>query len=88
MTSEGNQGSGRNPRTSEESRGPARGGLRSIGREGRGQPAEPRVPPIAFTLPGTQDWYFKTPLGKMKMKLLKDQDAAEEAKAKEKKKRK
>nr|XP_020728836.1 IQ and AAA domain-containing protein 1-like [Odocoileus virginianus texanus] len=35
-----------------------------------------------------KDWYFKTPLGKKKMKLLKDQDAAEEAKAKEKKKRK
>ncbi|OWK06579.1 hypothetical protein Celaphus_00012391 [Cervus elaphus hippelaphus] len=35
-----------------------------------------------------EDWYFKTPLGKKKMKFLKDQDAAEEAKAKEKKKRK
>ncbi|KAF4020481.1 hypothetical protein G4228_011688 [Cervus hanglu yarkandensis] len=35
-----------------------------------------------------KDWYFKTPLGKKKMKFLKDQDAAEEAKAKEKKKRK
>ncbi|KAJ1063221.1 hypothetical protein K5549_013086 [Capra hircus] len=35
-----------------------------------------------------QDWYFKTPLGKKRMKLLKDQDAAEEAKlAKEKKKK-
>lgn len=54
--------------------------------EDLGQPAEPRVPPIAFTLPATQDWYFKTPLGK-KMKLLKDQDAAEEAKAKEKKRK-
>lgn len=85
---EGNQGSGRNSRTPEEIRGPACGGLRSIGREGRGQPAEPRVRPIAFTLPATQDWYFKTPLGKKKMKFLKDQDAAEEAKAKEKKKRK
>ncbi|XP_027396071.1 IQ and AAA domain-containing protein 1-like [Bos indicus x Bos taurus] len=36
-----------------------------------------------------KDWYFKTPLGKKRMKLLKDQDAAEEAKlAKEKKKKK
>uniref|UniRef100_A0A8C6DAR3 IQ motif containing with AAA domain 1 like n=1 Tax=Moschus moschiferus TaxID=68415 RepID=A0A8C6DAR3_MOSMO len=36
-----------------------------------------------------KDWYFKTPLGKNRMKLFKDQDAAEEAKlAKEKKKRK
>ncbi|KAI4543291.1 hypothetical protein MG293_006085 [Ovis ammon polii] len=35
-----------------------------------------------------KDWYFKTPLGKKRMKLLKDQDAAEEAKlAKEKKKK-
>nr|XP_015100815.1 IQ and AAA domain-containing protein 1-like [Vicugna pacos] len=36
-----------------------------------------------------KDWYFKTPLGKRRMELSKDQDAAEQAKlAKEKKKRK
>ncbi|XP_070472926.1 IQ and AAA domain-containing protein 1-like [Equus przewalskii] len=35
-----------------------------------------------------KDWYFKTPLGKKRMKLSKDQDAEEAKLAKEKKKRK
>uniref|UniRef100_M3YBN5 IQ and AAA domain-containing protein 1-like n=1 Tax=Mustela putorius furo TaxID=9669 RepID=M3YBN5_MUSPF len=35
-----------------------------------------------------KDWYFKTPLGKRRVKLLKDQDAGEAKLAKEKKKRK
>ncbi|XP_045876049.1 IQ and AAA domain-containing protein 1-like [Meles meles] len=35
-----------------------------------------------------KDWYFKTPLGKRKVKLIKDQDAEEAKLAKEKKKRK
>nr|XP_021548477.1 IQ and AAA domain-containing protein 1-like [Neomonachus schauinslandi] len=36
----------------------------------------------------TTDWYFKTPLGKRRLKLIKDQDAEEAKLAKEKKKRK
>ncbi|XP_027945007.1 IQ and AAA domain-containing protein 1-like [Eumetopias jubatus] len=35
-----------------------------------------------------KDWYFKTPLGKRRLKLIKDQDAEEAKLAKEKKKRK
>lgn len=35
-----------------------------------------------------KDWYFKTPLGKRRMELSKDQDAAEEAKLAKEKKRK
>ncbi|XP_026334873.1 IQ and AAA domain-containing protein 1-like [Ursus arctos] len=35
-----------------------------------------------------KDWYFKTPLGKRRVKLIKDQDAEEAKLAKEKKKRK
>lgn len=44
---------------------------------------------LPFLCPQTQDWYFKTPLGKKSMKHRMDQLEAEEAKlAKEKKKRK
>lgn len=47
----------------------------------------PRALPLLC--PPTQDWYFKTPLGKKSMKHRMDQLEAEEAKlAKEKKKRK
>ncbi|XP_068405892.1 IQ and AAA domain-containing protein 1-like [Eschrichtius robustus] len=35
-----------------------------------------------------KDWYFKTPLGKKRMKLIKDQDATEEARLAKEKKRK
>lgn len=38
--------------------------------------------------PLTQDWYFKTPLGKKRMEFLKDQEAEEAKLANEKKKRK
>lgn len=60
----------------------------TICKKGRG---EVRMGPRALPLlcPPTQDWYFKTPLGKKSMKHRMDQLEAEEAKlAKEKKKRK
>lgn len=38
--------------------------------------------------PLTQDWYFKTPLGKKRLEFLKDQEAEEAKLANEKKKRK
>ena len=44
--------------------------------------------PIPASLP-TQEWFFKTPLGKKNMKFTKDQLEAEEARlTKEKKKKK
>lgn len=52
--------------------------------EGQAQRIYPPPPPP----PLTQDWYFKTPLGKKMMKLSKDQDAEEAKLTKEKKKRK
>lgn len=56
--------------------------------EVRGQKpgVEPMPSPLPLLLP--QDWYFKTPLGKRRVKLIEDQDAEEAKLAKEKKKRK
>lgn len=48
--------------------------------QGRTQGIYPPPPPLS------QDWYFKTPLGKKMMKLSKDQDAEETKPTKEKKK--
>lgn len=84
----GNQDSSRTPDFGK--RGEKAAEDTSVAREGQGQEAGQQgwirctYPP---PLPPTQDWYFKTPLGKKRLKLSKDQDAEEAKLAKEKKRK-